>query len=223
MTQAIVAEGLHVRRGESDVLTGVSFTLEQQKVLAFIGGNGAGKSTTLLALLGLLPLTKGRVTVLGEDVAKNAKSVRKNTGYLPETAALYDHLTALENAQYFLSLAEVKASNEDIFDTFKRVDLPEDAWTRRANALSKGMRQKVAIAMCILRRTRLILFDEPTSGLDPAAIDDFHTLIEALRTDGTSILMVTHDLFGACETADQIVLLQNGTVVGRFRPRQQRR
>lgn len=216
MSPVIAAENITVERSGKSVLKDVSFTLPKQQILALIGGNGAGKSTTVLSLLGLLPLTNGRASVLGYDVGTQAQAIRTNTGYLPELAALYDHFSALENARYFLSLANVDAADDAIKEAFERVSLPQSAWDARASTFSKGMRQKVAIATCLLRETDLILFDEPTSGLDPAAIDDFHALTEGLRAKGTSILMVTHDLFGACETADQILLLRAGSLVGDF-------
>lgn len=216
MTDVITAENICVERNGSAVLTDVSFALPERQVLALIGGNGAGKSTTILSLLGLLPLSAGKATVLGHDVGTEAQAVRKKTGYLPELAALYDHFSALENTRYFLSLAEVRVGDEAIEDAFRRVSLPERAWRARAETFSKGMRQKVAIATCLLRKTNLILFDEPTSGLDPAAIDEFHALVEQLRAGGVSVLMVTHDLFGACETADKILLLRDGRLVGDF-------
>ncbi|MFK8041037.1 ABC transporter ATP-binding protein [Congregibacter sp.] len=212
----IEASKMVVERGKNTVLNQLDLSLGAKQILALIGGNGAGKSTTILALLGLIPLTSGDAQVLGKSVASHADSIRAQTGYLPEQAALYDHLTALENAAYFLSLAGVGTSGAEIEEAFERVDLPKRAWDARASTFSKGMRQKVAIATCLLRKTPLILFDEPTSGLDPAAIDDFHRLIENLREAGTSILMVTHDLFGASETADQILLLSQGRRVGDF-------
>lgn len=217
-TEALVieAKGMVVQRGGNTVLDHVDLTLNSREILALIGGNGAGKSTTVLALLGLVPLSGGSVEVLGHDVATYSQAIRARTGYLPEQAALYDHLSARENAIYFLSLAGVTPTAVEIEEAFRRVDLPLRAWNAQASTFSKGMRQKVAIATCLLRKTPLILFDEPTSGLDPAAIDDFHRLIESLREDGSSILMVTHDLFGASETADQILLLRNGRRVGGF-------
>lgn len=212
----IEASKMVVERGGNTVLNRLDLTLGSKQILALIGGNGAGKSTTILALLGLIPLASGTAKVLGKSVASDADLIRSQTGYLPEQAALYDHLSALENAAYFLSLAGVETSATEIEDAFDRVDLPKRAWGARSSTFSKGMRQKVAIATCLLRKTPLIMFDEPTSGLDPAAIDDFHQLIESLREGGTSILMVTHDLFGASETADQILLLSQGRRVGDF-------
>lgn len=212
----IEAKKLVVERGGNTVLNQLDLSLGEKQILALIGGNGAGKSTTILALLGLVPLSSGGASVHGLDVVSQAQAIRTKTGYLPEQAALYDHLTAFENAAYFLDLAGISSSNKELEDAFDRVDLPKRAWAARADTFSKGMRQKVAIATCLLRKTPLILFDEPTSGLDPAAIDDFHQLIETLREGGTSILMVTHDLFGASETADQILLLSGGRRVGDF-------
>lgn len=216
MATIVETSRLFVERGGQSVVKDLTFALEAQKILALIGGNGAGKSTTLLALLGLLPISSGGARVLGHNVRTEASNIRTKTGYLPELAALYDHLSALENARYFLGVAGMAVPEEAILEVFRQVKLPERAWDTRAETFSKGMRQKVAIATCLLRQTDLILFDEPTSGLDPAAIDEFHTVIDDLKSQGTSILMVTHDLFGACETADDILLLRGGKLVGEF-------
>jgi len=142
--------------------------------------------------------------------------VHKQVAYLPEAANLYPHLSARENLDYFLSLANAPNSRAAIDAALDTVGLAEDARARRLEAYSKGMRQKVGIALAILREAPILLLDEPTSGLDPVAIDEFNAIIVQLAGQGTTILMVTHDVYGACQVASHIGLLQNGKMVGNF-------
>ena len=115
-----------------------------------------------------------------------------------------------------LSLAKVASSRKAIDKALDIVGLATDARSRRLEAYSKGMRQKVGIALAILRDTPILLLDEPTSGLDPVAIDEFNSIIVGLAQKGTTILMVTHDVYGACQVARHIGLLQKGQMVGNF-------
>ncbi|MEM7283673.1 MAG: ABC transporter ATP-binding protein, partial [Pseudomonadota bacterium] len=128
----------------------------------------------------------------------------------------YEHLDAYENLRYFLQLARVPADKAAIESALDRVSLDPEARGRKLKDYSKGMRQKVAIALAILRDTEILLLDEPTSGLDPSAIDEFHDLVRDLAGAGKTILMVTHDVYGACQVADRIGLLRGGKLVGEF-------
>ncbi|MEO1643361.1 MAG: ABC transporter ATP-binding protein, partial [Pseudomonadota bacterium] len=166
--------------------------------------------------LGFLEPTSGLAMVNGVDITNDIKAVRQATAYLPEAATLYEHLSAYENLEYFLSLAKVKASRSDIDAALDRVSLQTDARGKRLSTYSKGMRQKVAIGLALLRKTQILLLDEPTSGLDPIAIDEFNTLVRSLADEGRTILMVTHDVYGACQVADRIGLLRKGDLVGAF-------
>lgn len=213
---ALSVRNLHVHRGAQEVLGGISFDVARGEVFALLGGNGAGKSTTLLTCLGMLTPTAGEISVLGVSPAADAAAVRGSIAYLPETAALYDHLSALENLDYFLALAGRAPEPERIAAALDLVALQSDARTARMGGFSKGMRQKVAIALALLRETPVLLLDEPTSGLDPIAVGEFNELLGTLRSRGVAILMVTHDLFGACEVASQIALLRGGQLVATF-------
>lgn len=210
------AEQLHVLRGGKEVLSGVSFDVASGEVYALLGGNGAGKSTTLAAFLGFLPVASGRVLVNGRDVGRDLIATRRAIAYLPEATALYEHLDARENLDYFLQLAGVERSQSDIETALDRVSLAHEARGLQLRGYSKGMRQKVAIALAILRDTEILLLDEPTSGLDPTAIDEFHDLVRGLADVGKAILMVTHDVYGACQVADRIGLLRSGKLVDQF-------
>lgn len=198
------------------MLDEVSFTVAQGEIFALLGGNGAGKSSTLLTFLGFLEPSAGMALVNGQSVSSKVSAARASIAYLPEAASLYGHMTAYENLDYFLDLAGKSASRADIDGALDRVALPQEARTRRLQSYSKGMRQKTAIALALLRETPILLLDEPTSGLDPVAIDEFHDLVKALAQGGQTILMVTHDVYGACQVADRVGLLRHGKLVGSF-------
>ncbi len=210
------AEGLRVLRSGREVLAKVSFSVASGEVYGLLGGNGAGKSTTLATFLGFLPPAEGRVCVNGREVGSDVPAARRAVAYLPEAASLYEHLDARENLRYFLQLAGAPCSDAAIDAALDRVWLDPEARSRRLGGYSKGMRQKVAIALAILRATDILLLDEPTSGLDPAAIDEFHALVRGLADAGKTILMVTHDVYGACQVADRIGLLRGGRLVAEF-------
>lgn len=198
------------------ILKSLSFHVESGEIYALLGGNGAGKSTTLKTLLGFNIPTSGSAKVDGKEVTQALDFVRGKTAYLPESATLYPHLSARENIDYFLSLADIKKSDADVSQAFNRVALQEEALDRHMQTYSKGMRQKTAIALAILREAPIFLLDEPTSGLDPVAIDEFNQLVRELASTGATILMVTHDVYGACQVADRIGLLREGELVGEF-------
>jgi len=213
---ALLVRNLHVTRNGREVLSNLNFSVAAGEVFALLGGNGAGKSTTLLTCIGLLTPSRGDVTVLGRSPTREPEAVRRSLAYLSETATLYEHLTARENLRYFLDLADKKVSPHAIEEAFDTVGLEEQARDQRTANFSKGMRQKVSIALAILRETPVLLLDEPTSGLDPIAVDEFNQLLVTLRNRGIAILMVTHDLFGACEVATRVGLLRDGKLVASF-------
>ncbi len=210
------AQSLTVQRGGRQVLSDVSFAVRPGEVFALLGGNGAGKSTTLLTFLGLITPHQGRALAFGESVHNNVAKVRSRAAYLPEMASLYPHLNAWENVSYFLQLAGHPQARDQVAAAFDQVSLPEEARNRRLESYSKGMRQKVAITLALLRGVPLLLLDEPTSGLDPVAIDEFNQLISGLAANGTTIVMVTHDVYGACQVAGRVGLLRRGELVGLF-------
>ena len=222
---AISASGLRVDRGTRTVLHGVDLEVRHGEVFALLGGNGAGKSTLLHALLGFLPRRAGTLGVCGLDPATQADEVRARIAYVPENVALYEHLDAHENIAYFLDLAGLDIAGLDIAGTRRSraevdamlddVGLAAGARGTQVGTHSKGMRQKVAIALALLRRAPVLLLDEPTSGLDPVATADFHRLLATVRTRGVAVLMVTHDLLGAVDVADQVGVLVDGRIATR--------
>lgn len=199
--------------GDHRVLDCLSLSVRSGSVTALLGGNGAGKSTTLSVLLGFARTGGGEVSVCGIDPAADPDGVRRQIAYLPENVALYEHLSAVENADYLLALSGERQARAAITDALSAAGLQERAWDQRLGGFSKGMRQKVAIAVALLRQVPVLLLDEPTSGLDPRATADFNTLVAAVRDRGTAVLMVTHDLLSAADVADRIAFLEGGRVV----------
>jgi ABC-2 type transport system ATP-binding protein len=212
----IQSNSLSVKINNTSILQDLNFSVSKGEIYALLGGNGAGKSTTLKTFLGLYAPTTGNALIDGQEVASAVDNIRKKIAYLPENATLYPHLSALENVRYFLSVAEIQKTNEDILNAFNKVALQKNAWQKPLQTYSKGMRQKTAIALAMLRDAPIFLFDEPTSGLDPVAIDEFNRLLTELASTGATVLMVTHDVYGACQVADRIGLLRNGKLVGEF-------
>ena len=199
-TTSLHALDLHVRVGE---------------VCALLGANGAGKSTTIHILLGLIQPSSGRAEIGGHDVVRAPIAARRCTGYIPEQVALYDDLNAPENVRFFLELNGHRVTLLECRDALRSVGFPEVAFERRVRLLSKGMRQKVVIAALRQRRPKALLLDEPTSGLDPRAASEFLDLLEALKSGGCAILMATHDLMRVRYFADQVAILDRGRVVAR--------
>ncbi|WP_156412800.1 ABC transporter ATP-binding protein [Pseudohongiella spirulinae] len=216
MSAAIEVVGLHVNRQGAEVLRDLNFQVAPGEVFALLGGNGAGKSTTLLTCIGMLKPAKGDVMICGRSASNEPELVRGSLAYLSETASLYEHLSARENLHYFLELAGMTPDPQAIEQALDTVSLQSEARDRRSAGFSKGMRQKVAIALALLRQTPVLLLDEPTSGLDPIAVEEFNQLLTTLCQRGVAVLMVTHDLFGACEVSARIGLLRNGQLVTQF-------
>lgn len=208
----LACEGVEYRYGAQSVLRGLDLRIAPGEIYALLGGNGAGKSTALRLILGFSAPSAGAIRVCGVDVAAAPAQARRHLAYVPESVALYEHLSARENIDYFLALAQAPRGRDVVEPALRRAVLPEAAWDRRVGGFSKGMRQKVAIAMAIARRTPVLLLDEPTSGLDPGATSDFNRLLHDLKAQGVAILMVTHDLLGAADVADRIGFLEAGRI-----------
>lgn len=212
-THPIAIDALTVAYRNHRVLDGLSLSVPAGSITALLGGNGAGKSTTLAALLGFVRAEAGSIAVCGIDPGDDPDAARRRIAYLPENVALYEHLSAVENADYFLALSGERKRRSEITQAFAAAGLQERAWDERLGGFSKGMRQKVAIAVALLREVPVLLLDEPTSGLDPRATADFNALLLSVRERGTAVLMVTHDLLSAADVVDRIGFLEAGRIV----------
>lgn len=210
MNLVIEVNDVFVNYGATPVLRGLSLQLRAGEIYALLGGNGAGKSTTINVLLGFVQPAAGSAAVCGIDVRRDPLAARARLAYVPENVALYEHLTARENLSYFLHLAG--ANDDAIVPALETVGLAREAWDRRLGGFSKGMRQKTAIALALARAVPVLLLDEPTTGLDPKATAEFNAMLASLRQRGVAVLMVTHDLPGAAAVADHIGYLDQGRI-----------
>ncbi|MCY3816099.1 MAG: ABC transporter ATP-binding protein [Gammaproteobacteria bacterium] len=199
--------------GEIEALKGLDMTVEGGDIYCLLGANGAGKTTTISLFLNFIRPDGGTATVCGLDVTEQPLETKKLLAYIPEQVMLYGNLTALENLRYFSQLGGHDYSQEEYRDFLRRVGLEEEAVERRVKTYSKGMRQKVGVAIALAKQARALLLDEPTAGLDPKASNEFSELLLNLKSDGAAILMATHDLFRAKETGTRIGIMKEGRLV----------
>lgn len=207
------------RYGDKNAVDDLSLELEKGDVLCLLGPNGAGKTTTLKMILGLEPPTAGGVHVCGVDVARRPKEARRRMAYIPEMVALHEAFSGMENLRYFASLVGgADLSRTHLEDCLARAGLQKDAWDRRLSGYSKGMRQKVGVAIALAKGAELLVLDEPTSGLDPKSAFDFAALMKDVAAEGAGVIMATHDLFRAKDMGTHILILKEGRVVHEIDP-----
>ncbi len=204
------ADGLTVCRGGRAVLDALDLAVPAGRVHALLGGNGAGKTTTLHAFLGFLVPDGGAALVGGVAAHRDADAARRQIAYLPEQVALYGHLSGHENLRYFAGLAGLRPGEAEARAWLESAGLAPEAHDRRAAGYSKGMRQKVGIAIALAKGARALVLDEPTSGLDPAAADELSAGLRAAAARGLAVLMATHDIPHALQCADRIGILHRG-------------
>jgi branched-chain amino acid transport system ATP-binding protein len=209
VSTALAVSDLHVHLGESHVLQGISFDVPSGGVTALLGRNGVGKTTTLRALMGLVPRTRGAIALSGDDVTRLATHavVRRGVGYVPEDRDVFAGLTVEEN----LRLAE--RSREPRYDLVHELfpELRERAG-QRAGTLSGGQQQMVAIARALLNDNRLLLVDEPTKGLAPLLVTEVAAALER-AAELTTVLLVEQNLHVVQRVAREVVVLDAGRVV----------
>lgn len=198
------------------VLKGISFQVKPGELVGLIGLNGAGKSTTINHVIGLLRPFSGEITLNGINIQQDPVDYKKQIAYVPETPILYDELTLREHIEltikaYSLNTEEAWIRARKLLKTF-RLDNKLDWFP--AN-FSKGMKQKVMICCALMTNAKLLIVDEPFYGLDPLAVHDLLELIEERKKAGTAVLMSTHVLDTAQRYCDRFVLLANGKVRAR--------
>jgi len=220
---AIVASHLARAFGPTRALVDFSLSVERGEMVALLGPDGAGKSTALRLLAGVLRADSGRATVDGLDVARQAEAARARLGYVPQRFSLYGDLTALENLRF---LADVRglagvAWRERAEAMLRFVGL-EAFGHRRAQALSGGMRQKLALAAALIHQPRVLLLDEPTGGVDPLARQSFWKLLTRLLRQEVAILVSTPYLDEA-ERCHRVAFLHRGRLLVQGTPDELRR
>ncbi len=208
MADALMTQGLTKRFGARTAVDSVSLTVPEGAIYGFLGANGAGKTTSLRLVLGLLCPNAGRIEVFGRPVGhRDAPRI----GALIEQPSLYPHLTGRENLDLTRRLLGLDAS--EIIRVLKVVDLSAAA-SQRVGTYSLGMRQRLAIARALLGRPRLVILDEPTNGLDPEGIADMRVLLRRLpEVDGATLIVSSHQLTELERVATHVGLLHHGRLL----------
>ena len=209
----LIAENLSKTYGDYKALNNLNLKLNEGEIFALLGQNGAGKSTTINIFLGFVKPTEGVAKINGISVINHPEETKKFIAYIPETVLLYPNLTGVENLKFFSSLAGFDYDNEALTNFLSKAGLQSDAHHNRLGGYSKGMRQKVGIAIAIAKKAKVLLLDEPTSGLDPKASNEFSEILKELASEGTTIFMATHDIFRAKEVADRIGIMKRGNLI----------
>jgi len=204
------------KRYEDDLLAldHLNLNIPPGQIYALLGANGAGKTTTINLFFNFIEPTSGTAVINNIDCTKNPLDAKKYAAYVSENVMLYGNFTARQNLDFFTKLAGRKnLKKEDYHMVMREVGLPERAFEQRVKTFSKGMRQKLGIAIAILKQAPALLLDEPTSGLDPKAAADFVELLLKLKNEGKAILMSTHDIFRAKEIADCVGIMKEGVLI----------
>lgn len=205
------ATSLTKHYGDFVALHDLNLTIEPGEIFCLLGPNGSGKTTTIHLFLGFIAPTEGTAAVEGTDATRDPFTVRRVTAYIPDQVHLYGPLTGLENLRYLATLAGVEdIGDQELLAHLQEAGLPEAAARRKAGGYSKGMRQKVAVALALAKKARVLLLDEPTTGLDPESIAEFGKLVQRLSAQGVSTLMATHDLALAAEIGTRIGMMRAG-------------
>lgn len=204
---------LHKKYNGFTALKSLNLEVGKGEIFALLGQNGAGKSTTINILLGLIQATSGDAFVNNISVREHPQEIKKHMAYIPETVLLYPALTGLENLDFFSKIAGFTYSREELSAFLKRTGLQETAHQKPLGGYSKGMRQKVGIAIALAKDAKVLLLDEPTSGLDPIATAEFTEIVRQLGKEGRTVFMATHDIFNAVSVATNIGIMKQGELV----------
>ena len=206
-------QNLWMSYGDKPVLKGINLEVKSGQIIGYIGPNGAGKSTTVKILLGILEGYAGNVEVFGENIAADV-NYKKRIGYVPETAEIYDSLTAQEYLTFIAELYGIDAATADskARRMMQLFDIGE-VYTARISSFSKGMKQKVLIIASLLHNPDILFFDEPLSGLDANSVMIFKEIITELAAMGKTIFYSSHIMEVVEKISDRIVLINGGVIV----------
>lgn len=215
MTHIIETKDLQRSFGKHKAVDEITFHVKQGEVFGLLGPNGAGKTTTVRLLNGILPPSAGIARVFGFDPVTQGESIRRKTGVLTETPALYERLSASENLKFFGTLQGIPESVlthrvDEMLEFFELSNRAND----KVETYSKGMKQRLALARALIHKPPLLFLDEPTSGLDPEAAQQVNDLIADLTDqNGRTVVLATHNLTEAQSLCDRVAVMNNGRIL----------
>ena len=215
MNFVIEVNNLQRTFGDHKAVDGITFAVEPGEVFGLLGPNGAGKTTTVRLLNGILPPSGGTTRVFGFDPVTHGESVRRKTGVLTETPAMYERLSARENLEFFGTLHEVAEVElgprvDEMLAFFELSSRAKD----KVETFSKGMKQRLALARALIHKPPLLFLDEPTSGLDPEAAQQVDDLVAGLsQSNGQTVILATHNLVEAQRLCDRVAVMNSGHIL----------
>lgn len=211
MTDAIEIDGLSKKYGSLTVLDNISLTIEKGEMFGLIGPDGAGKTSLYRILATLLPPDSGTASMLGLDVVRDSRELRKHIGYMPERFSLYPDMSVMENLNFFASLfgVDIKRNYDLIAPIFGQLEKFPD---RMAGNLSGGMKQKLALSCALIHRPEILLLDEPTTGVDAVSRSEFWDMLGGLHEKGITILVSTSYMDEASRCG-RIAIINNGKIL----------
>ena len=210
------AKDLTKKYGDFTALNALNLSIRAGDIFCLLGANGAGKSTTINLFLNFIAPSSGKAFVNGLDVEKNPHKTKQWLSYIPENLQLYHNMTGLENLRFFCGLQGGNQDKDELEDLLIQSGLQKDFLQKRVSSYSKGMRQKVGIALARAKGAKVLLLDEPTSGLDPKASNEFSELLLEMKEQKVATLMATHDLFRAKDTGTHIGIMKEGVLVDKM-------
>lgn len=192
----------------------LTLKVEPGEIFCMFGANGAGKTTAINLFLNFIPPSGGTALIEGIDVVKEPLRSKDYLAFVSENVMLYANFTAFQNLDYFTKLAGKRGLTKvDYAKALKSVGLQDEAFEMRTKNFSKGMRQKLGLAIAVIKDAPNILLDEPTAGLDPKSGQEFLNLLIKMRNEGKSVFMSTHDIFRAKLIADRVGFMKKGKLV----------
>lgn len=206
--------GLKKSYGRLEALKSISFEVEEGSVFGFIGRNGAGKTTTMNILTGLIKFDEGKILIKGKDFLKNKSELLKSIGYLPETPAFYNYMNAYEYLNFIgeiigCDIKKLKKTVSELLDTVKLTKQGK----RRIGGYSRGMKQRLALAVAFMNSPEILFLDEPASALDPEGRMEMLELIENLKDEKITIFLSTHILNDAERVCNKICIIDEGKIL----------
>ena len=195
-------------------LDSLNIEIKAGEIFFLLGANGAGKTTTINLFLNFINPTSGKALINNIDVSQDPLEAKKHVSFLSENVMLYGNFSARQNLDFFAKIGgKTNFTKADYYALLRKVGLQDEAFEKKLKTFSKGMRQKVGLAIALAKDAENMLLDEPTSGLDPQAAAELVLLLKEQKNKGKAILMCTHDIFRAKELADYVGIMKQGRMV----------
>ena len=211
MNEIINITDFHKTYGEINAVNGITLSINKGEMFGLVGPDGAGKTTTIRGLCGLLKADNGDISLFGLKIGENKKEIQNNIGYLSQKFSLYEDLSIDENIEFFAKIHDINDFKDRRNELLEFTRLTEFR-NRQAGRLSGGMKQKLALACSLIHKPKILFLDEPTTGVDPVSRRDFWKILSNLLKDGITIFMTTPYLDEA-ERCNRVALMNNGKII----------